>query len=447
MLICTSGCIPLHVPVAVDITDKENSHGAANAAAEPLAPRPSNSHNPDNHLSCHKEGHSSQTASGMHGVEVQVSGTAPVSEVVQHVKQSAKLHLLHNAPADSQQNAVAESHRQRPKPFAPQDNQNLHMAGAEPAKCAQRGQRGAATGSEATGAATATSSACLSWDGNNLPHPEHFPASLLQYNLAWAASVGCSAALHVHHIPSCCLANFCVTGYMLRHVVHHYIMLHTAAPYFQWHGGNCIHLQPAALQVAAMPPPDGPEAVHLDVELSCIKATLEELRLHMYCKGHDIPDIQQQPGLFTSLTGAASQKASVLASIAPDVGQKLACFTEDVQDAGLADKEEGSPVSSERQQLQLSRLILPSEVAAHSMLQGTDRSLGDIDAELQARGYRSTLHQDHCLVLLWSLMLLIFCISFLACNLQWAQAGHVSTSGYTWCCCSFCAVWYGHSSL
>ena len=207
------------------------------------------------------------------------------------------------------------------------------------------------------------------------------------------------------------------------------------------------HLHPAALQVAAMPPPDGPEAVHLDEELFWLGAALWELRHHLHCKGHDIQDMQQQPGLFAPVKEvnkpvAAAQKASVLASAAPDVGpsQKLAGSTEDVQDAGLADKEKGSPVSSERQQLQLSGLILPSEGAAHSMLQGTDSSLDDIDAVLQARGYRSALTQSRCMVMSCPLMLLIFCISFLACNLQWAQAGQVSTSGYTWCCCSFCAV-------
>lgn len=383
----------------------------------------------------------------MHGVEVQVSEAAPASEVAQHVKQSGKLHLLLNADADSQQNAVAESHRQRPKPWAPQDNQSLHMTDAEPAKSAQRGEREAATGSEATGAATSAGSASLSWDGKDLPQPEHFPTSLLQYDQAWAASVGCSAASYVHQIPSCCLAEFCVTVHLLRHVVHHYIMLHILAPCFQWHGGNCRSFAPAAPQVAAMPPPDGPQAVHLDEELFWLGAALWELRQDMRRKGYDNQDMQQQPGLFTSLTGAASQKASVLASIAPDVGQKLACFTEDVQDAGLADKEKGSPVSSERQQLQLSGHVMPSEIAAHSMLQGTDRSLGDIDAVMQERGYRSALTQDRCMVTSCPLMLLIFCMSFLACNLQWAQAGQVSTSVYTRCWCSFCPVWYGHSSL
>ena len=131
----------------------------------------------------------------MHGMEGQLS-KAPVGSVAQHVKQSAALHLPQNAMSASKQSATAESYKLHLLPAALQHNQVVPVTDAEPAESAQVEQRGAATGVEATDASIPASNAALAhWtqDGKALPCPEHFPVSLLQYDQAWAASVGCSA--------------------------------------------------------------------------------------------------------------------------------------------------------------------------------------------------------------------------------------------------------------
>ncbi len=110
-----------------------------------------------------------------------------------------------------------------------------------------------------------------------------------------------------------------------------------------------------------MPPPDESETADLDQELLAIEAALDDLTLHLRAKGHDEQDMLQQPEAY-------SPPAEGIAS---------------------ALQEQMMHVDSiKRQRLQWGGHMLPSEAAAQSMLYGTDRSLGDIDAAMQARGYR-----------------------------------------------------------
>ena len=142
----------------------------------------------------------------------------------------------------------------------------------------------------------------------------------------------------------------------------------------------------AALQVAAWPPPDEAETADLTQELLMIEAVLEDLRKRLKSKGHDAPDMQLDTGLSISPTGAVAQgqlEAACIASEAEAISQ-----ANNVLDDGLTSKQSKCPDSSERRQLQPWGRMVPSEMAAHSMLDGTDRSLGDIDAVMQARGYR-----------------------------------------------------------
>ncbi len=138
----------------------------------------------------------------------------------------------------------------------------------------------------------------------------------------------------------------------------------------------------AAMQVAALPPPDEAETADLTHELLMIEAVLADLRKRLKSKGNDAPDMQMDPGLSISPTGAVAQGQP------EEMGPNPISRANHVLDDGLTSKQSRCPDSSERQQLQSGRRMLPSEMASHSMLDGTDRSLGDIDAVMQARGYR-----------------------------------------------------------
>lgn len=147
----------------------------------------------------------------------------------------------------------------------------------------------------------------------------------------------------------------------------------------------------AAPQVAALPLPDEAETANLTHELLMIEAVLADLRKHLKSKGHDAPDTRLDPGLLASPTGTVAQGQPEAACVAPAATAEpdSISWAGKVLDDGLTSKVlSRCPGSSERQQLQLGGRTLPSEMAAHSMLYGTDRSLGDIDAVMQARGYR-----------------------------------------------------------
>ncbi len=150
-------------------------------------------------------------------------------------------------------------------------------------------------------------------------------------------------------------------------------------------------IQPcAALQIAALPPPDEAETAVLTHELVMIEGVLEDLRKRLKSKGSDAPDMQMDPGLLASPTGTVAQGQTAAACVAPEAEAEPNSISpaNNVLDDGLTSKQSRCPDSSKRQQLQSGGRMLPSEMAAHSMLYGTDRSLGDIDAVMQARGYR-----------------------------------------------------------
>ncbi|KAL0033003.1 hypothetical protein WJX77_010243 [Trebouxia sp. C0004] len=236
--------------------DKENSHGAANAAQMFLANRPSSSHHRAREVSHRKDDisvflHKSGGVSGM-GAQASHQYGVAASNMAEHVKQE--------------------------KP--------------------------------------------------DLPCPEGLPASLLQYDQAWAASV------------------------------------------------------------AVLPPPDAAETAELAHELLMIADVLEDLRKRLKSIGHDAPDMHLDPGLSASPTEAVAQGQAEAACVAPEAEAEPDAWANNVPDDGLTSKHSRCLDSSEPQQVQSGGRVLPPVMAAHSMLYGTDRSLGDIDAVMQARGYR-----------------------------------------------------------
>ncbi|KAL0039404.1 hypothetical protein WJX79_006929 [Trebouxia sp. C0005] len=143
--------------------DKENSHGAANAAHLSLANWPGSSHNPATKVSHQQDDISIflQKSGGVSGLDAQAShqyGVAPSLKMADQVKQSASLQQLRSIASAAEPDSKRRSPRLPLGPDAavPQHVHILHTSDA--------GQQG-------------------------LPCPEGFPVSLLQYDQAWAASV------------------------------------------------------------------------------------------------------------------------------------------------------------------------------------------------------------------------------------------------------------------
>lgn len=114
-----------------------------------------------------------------------------------------------------------------------------------------------------------------------------------------------------------------------------------------------------------------------------IEAVLDDLKECIHAEGCDIAHLEEQLEAFPS---SATAVASSLQAVVQEVTAKpSAC---DISGTGLSRQQALSPDSSERQHHQSGMHMLHSEAINQSMLCGTDRSLGDIDAVMQARGYR-----------------------------------------------------------
>jgi hypothetical protein len=180
--------------------DKENSHGAANAAQKVLADKPSSSHDLTTKVSHQKEdiSFSLHKSGGMSGMGVQAShqyGVAPSPNMAEHAKQSASLQQLQSITSAAEPDANRTSPRLPLKPDAAalQHVHITHESDASLADSVQKAHRAAPPDAQANAIlaeATMSDLACLGREKQGLPCPECLPASLLQYDQAWAASVG-----------------------------------------------------------------------------------------------------------------------------------------------------------------------------------------------------------------------------------------------------------------
>lgn len=180
--------------------DKENSHGAANAAHLSLANWPGSSHNPATKVSHQQDDISIflQKSGGVSGLDAQAShqyGVAPSLKMADQVKQSASLQQLRSIASAAEPDSKRRSPRLPLGPDAavPQHVHILHTSDAGPANSVQNNYRAAPPHAQANAVlaeATTSDLACLGEGQQGLPCPEGFPVSLLQYDQAWAASVG-----------------------------------------------------------------------------------------------------------------------------------------------------------------------------------------------------------------------------------------------------------------
>lgn len=120
-------------------------------------------------------------------------GVAPSSKMSEHAKQSAFLQQLQSITSP----AEADANRRSPRlPIQSAALQRAHILHESDASLADRVQKHhtAAPPDAHAGAILAKANtsdlACLGREKPDLPCPEGLPASLLQYDHAWAASVG-----------------------------------------------------------------------------------------------------------------------------------------------------------------------------------------------------------------------------------------------------------------
>ena len=180
--------------------DKENIHGAANAAQLSPANRASSSHDPATEVSHQKDvvKVSLHKSGGVLGLGVQAShqyGVAPSPSIAEHVKQSASLQQLQSVTSTAEADANRRSPRLPIEPAAAalQGVHILHESDASLADRVQKHHTAAPPDAQADAIlakATIFDLACLGTEKPDLPCPEGFPASLLQYDQAWAALVG-----------------------------------------------------------------------------------------------------------------------------------------------------------------------------------------------------------------------------------------------------------------
>jgi len=165
-----------------------------------LANWPSSSHDPatevphqeDNiSVSLHKSG-------GVLGLGAQAShqyGVAPSPNMAEHAKQSASLQQLQSVTSAAEAHANGRSPRLPIKPAAAalQHAHILHESDATLADSVQMPHTAAPPHAQADAIlakANTSDLASLGGEKPDLPCPEGLPASLLQYDHAWAASVG-----------------------------------------------------------------------------------------------------------------------------------------------------------------------------------------------------------------------------------------------------------------
>ena len=164
-----------------------------------LANRPGISHDPATEVLHHKDkiSVSLHQSGGVLGLGAQGShqyGIALSPNIAEHVKQSASLQQLQSIASAAEPDAKIRSPRLplEHDATALQHVHILHMSDASLADSAHKDHSAAFPDARANAVlaeATTSDLACLGREKQGLPCPEGLPASLLQYDRAWAASV------------------------------------------------------------------------------------------------------------------------------------------------------------------------------------------------------------------------------------------------------------------
>ena len=141
------------------------------------------------------------------------------------------------------------------------------------------------------------------------------------------------------------------------------------------------------LQVAALPPPDMVEIAVLDQEVLVMEAVLADLQQRLQTEGCDIPSADKQLTMEKKPTQAAIPSVEQALLVAETGTVTAQCKLPGLPDAAVASKQD-SPDCCGAQQPGAGQQEVASGYARQAMLCSTAGSLADIDAVMQARGYR-----------------------------------------------------------
>ena len=136
------------------------------------------------------------------------------------------------------------------------------------------------------------------------------------------------------------------------------------------------------LQVAALPSPDAAEMAAMDQELLAIEATLADLQEHLLSQGYDVCSADKQLTSVSQPSGSAVPTAQQLLLLVETGTARARC-----KPTGSPDTIVSSKQTSTHEEAAQQPVAGQQNVAPH-LLCGTDRSLADIDAVMQVRGYR-----------------------------------------------------------
>lgn len=143
------------------------------------------------------------------------------------------------------------------------------------------------------------------------------------------------------------------------------------------------------LQVAASPPSDVAGLAALDQEVLALEAVLADVQQRLQTEGCDVPNADKQ------LTMESHQMQAVVpaaeqALLPAETGTAQAqCKQPGVPDATVTCKHDSPDCCCAQKPIAGQQKVAPDH-ARQAMLCGTAGSLADIDAVMQARGYRSS---------------------------------------------------------
>ena len=143
------------------------------------------------------------------------------------------------------------------------------------------------------------------------------------------------------------------------------------------------------LQVAALPPPDVAGLAALDQEVLALEAVLSDLQQRLQTEGCDVPNADKHLTMESHQMQAAVPTAEQALLPSETGTAQPQCKPPGLPDATVSSKQDSTDCCGAQKPGAGHQNVAPDH-ARQAMLCGTAESLADIDAVMQARGYRSS---------------------------------------------------------
>ena len=141
------------------------------------------------------------------------------------------------------------------------------------------------------------------------------------------------------------------------------------------------------VQVAALPPPDAKEIVAMGDELHIMEAVLHDLQERLEAEGYHLGNADKQAAAADRPLEAIASAAQRAVAPSGTGNAHAQCMPPGLLDTGALNKSTNTE-GSQAEEPSSSQRDAAAQHAEQAMFCGTDRSLADMDAVMQARGYR-----------------------------------------------------------